>query len=480
MFSLFSKKIFLLSTIAWISIVGCSKSPISSTNPTSPPSRVSNIIDKSPKYSNINSLTSAGFANRIFPGFYFTIEKASQYKLQINQKSLFDADYRFWDPSKCYLDYNGDGYLDMFAFLTNFKDAPYGSNFGKILLVDDVLGSEPKYKVVEANRRFMPRLKVIDLNKDGLNEILFSAEDDHLLLNGTHGAPSPIQIATISKNGDITYKQVGEAVSIHGQGFGDVDNDNDIDIIVWRSAYTNPNNEDLGGLPILYLNDGSNNFQKTNSFTQFKGLDALLPVLPTGKRKNYGATAVDLFDVDGDGFLDMLTASTHNQTNSPPWVYYHASTRVYWGDGSGYFDVEKRFSDLPVDYLQGLGIASNVGVVCLGFSYLDYDKDGDMDIITISTPDYGGFVIQLSENIGNRKYIDVTKQKFDVYSSIFPLNTQIPGTFPNFYDLRIYDKDGDGDYDIVPDHVAIWGIWEFQISQNLYWENTGSGFKIKK
>lgn len=441
----------------------------------------SNIINKGPIYTEVNSFTHSGISNKLFPGFYYTVEKASKQKLQLGERGLIDADYRFWDPSKCYLDYNQDGLMDMFAFLTNFKDPPYGSNFGKFLLVDDVFGPSPKLKFIDANRRFLPRLKTMDLNKDGVFEVLFSAEEDHLLINGTHGKPAPVQFVQISKNGDLVFKEIGEPVSIHGQGFGDVDNDGDIDIIVWRSAYTNPDKEDLGSLPILYLNDGSNNFLKTNSFTQFKGLDTILPILPWGERKVYGATAVDLFDVDGDGFLDMLTASTHNPAPNPvPWVYHHASTRVYWGDGSGFFDVENRFTDLPVDYLQGLGIASNIGVVTLGFSYLDYDKDGDMDVITISTPDYGGFVIQLCENLGNRKFKDVTKQKFDTYSSIFQRGSQPTGVFPNFYELRVFDKDGDGDFDLVPDHVAIWSIWEFPISQNLYWENNGGNFKLKR
>ena len=136
----------------------------------------------------------------------------------------------------------------MFAFLTNFKDAPYGSKFGKYILVDDVLGTSPKIKVFDANRRFMPRLKTMDLNKDGVFEVLFSAEDDHMLLNGTFGSPSPIQFAQISKSGDIIFKEIGESVSIHGQGFWDIDNDADIDIIVWRNAYTNVNKEDLGSM----------------------------------------------------------------------------------------------------------------------------------------------------------------------------------------------------------------------------------------
>jgi hypothetical protein len=127
-------------------------------------------------------------------------------------------------------------------------------------------------------------------------------------------------------------------------------------------------------------------------------------------------------------------------------------------------------------------IPTNITVSPLGFSYIDYDKDGDFDIVTASTPDYGGFIIQLCENLGNRKFSDMTKQKINIYSSIYTRGTQIPSTFPNFYELRIHDKDGDGDgdFDLVPDHVAIWDIYNFSLSQNLYWENNNGSFTLKK
>jgi hypothetical protein len=473
-----------LLALLFLACIGCEPvepepTPTPPASGTTPPSKASNIINKGPAYSSVNAFTNSGIANKIFPGTYYTLEKASAQKLQLGQRSLLDADYRFWDPSKCYLDYNQDGQMDMFAFLTNFKDAPYGSKFGKFLLVDDVFGSSPKLKFIDANRRFLPRLKTIDLNKDGVYEVLFSAEEDHELIDGTHGAPAPVQFVQISKNGDLVFKEIGEPVSIHGQGFGDVDNDGDIDIIVWRFHITNPNKEDLASMPILYLNNGSNSFSQTNSFTQFVGLDNLIPKMGNGFRKNYAATVVDLFDLDGDGNLDILASISHNQT-FPQWEYNHTSTRIYWGNGTGFFDVEKRFTDLPVDYLQGLGIPNSTPVIPLGFTYLDYDKDGDFDVVTSSTPDYGGYVVQLCENKGNRTFQDVTKQKMDTYSSIFPRGTQLTGTFPNFYEMRIHDKDGDGDFDLVPDHVAIWDIWQFPIAQNLYWENTGGSFVLKK
>ena len=233
-------------------------------------------------------------------------------------------------------------------------------------------------------------------------------------------------------------------------------------------------------MPILYINNGNNDFIKADSFKQFIGLENLIPKMPYGLRKNFPAIAVDLFDIDGDGNLDIIASSTHTEKTFQEWEYNHASTRIYWGNGSGFFDFEKKFTDLPVEYVKGLAIPNNISVSPLGFSYIDYDKDGDFDIVTASTPDYGGFIIQLCENLGNRKFSDVTKQKINNYSSVFTRGTQIPGTFPNFYELRIHDKDGDGDFDLVPDHVAIWDIYNFSLPQDLYWENNNGSFTLKK
>ena len=46
--------------------------------------------------------------------------------------------------------------------------------------------------------------------------------------------------------------------------------------------------------------------------------------------------------------------------------------------------------------------------------------------------------------------------------------------FSNFYSLRTVDVDGDGDFDIVPDHYANWGSIPYV--NNLFWEKVGNKF----
>ena len=101
------------------------------------------------------------------------------------------------------------------------------------------------------------------------------------------------------------------------------------------------------------------------------------------------------------------------------------------------------------------------------------------------TPNYGGYFIQLYEQTSKGIFKDVTTSIFDKWNDYIsgPLDqyghpTGVDGDFPNFYNLRIYDKNGDGLYDIVPDNLATWG--GYQYVSNLYWENIGGSFIRKK
>ena len=176
-------------------------------------------------------------------------EKAFDLKIQINQNSKIDADYRFVDGMRVFLDYNQDGKMDMFAFLCNFKTQPFGSDLGQWALVDDVNSKNPIIHYYPANRRLGTRMRGVDINNDGRFEVLMGSEEDHPLSNGTNGQRQPTEIIFISKTGEISYQEIGEVQSNHGQTYGDVDNDGDIDIINWRNSYTG----NLISVPLMYL-----------------------------------------------------------------------------------------------------------------------------------------------------------------------------------------------------------------------------------
>ncbi len=171
-----------------------------------------------------------------------------------------------------------------------------------------------------------------------------------------------------------------------------------------------------------------------------------------------------------DGYLDLITGQNIGQSQSAGLDYRIPNCRIYWGNSKGTYDLSKSYSDLLNSSITNL----NTSIVVLGFSFVDYDKDGDYDILTVSTPRYNGFYLQLFENIGDGTFKDVTTTKISGFSHINVVGGPSNNTFPNFYNIRLYDVDKDGDYDLIPDNLAI--PPSVNIVTNMYWENLNGSF----
>jgi hypothetical protein len=151
--------------------------------------------------------------------------------------------------------------------------------------------------------------------------------------------------------------------------------------------------------------------------------------------------------------------------------------KVIWNQGDGTFDMNDVYQ-LPhrIDFSQFSGPHP------LGFNVFDYNDDGLLDIITAITPDYGGYIIQIHKNLGDRTFEDVTQEIVVGYHDTYTrgqckdgtaANNYLDGDPSNFYNIRPIDKDGDGDYDLVPDN---WATWDCEFNQDIYWENRGGKF----
>jgi hypothetical protein len=437
--------------------------------------RLKNLQNKGPNYSDINSKTQFAIQNKFFSGNYITSQRALAHGLNINPTAVDFADYRYSDPNRTFLDYDRDSLIDMAAFLTNFKNPPYASSPGKFLLVNDVFGPNPDYNYFDTSGRWIGGKMTVFENQTSSNSyIIVTNEEDHILQDGSRGQPGNNRILTISEEGNLIENLFGETVASHQGSFGDIDNDGDIDVIINRFNYTVQPQSQYPNMPLVYLNDGNQNFIMQDSFTVFDGMEGTITLLNDGTKVNYSNTAVELFDVDGDSNLDIIIGHFHNFPEPDYNEFFHENTRIYWGNGSGIYDFLNGYTDIPVDYKNNVDALSGE-LNILGFGFIDYDNDGDLDVVTTVTPIYNGYAIQLAENIGNRNFRDVTKEKINGYYSTH--NGFAPeGKFPNFYEIRVYDKDDDGDYDLVPDKIANWGAGPNQILQNLYWENTGGQF----
>lgn len=223
---------------------------------------------------------------------------------------------------------------------------------------------------------------------------------------------------------------------------GDIDNDGDIDILL-----TGKNGNTLHSS--LYTNDGNGNFSLVAE-TPFVGLQ-------------FGET--EFADVDNDGDLDVLMTGFNNQP-----VYF---ANLYLNNGSGVFNLaintpfepssngDFAFEDIDNDGDQDLmmvgydtsgnGFAklySNNGSGIFtqlsnstfmpakegAIAFIDYDLDGDRDLMISGEDNSGISLTTLYANDGSGLFTIIN-------------NANFPGK--NTGDIGVADTDNDGDPDII-------------------------------
>ena len=194
----------------------------------------------------------------------------------------------------------------------------------------------------------------------------------------------------------------------HGGATGDIDNDGDMDVVITEL------NSKTGTFLWCLINDGTGflNKRKCGGIFSF---------------------ALELADIDGDGYLDVLLgAHEFNQ--------YSNFTGIVWNDGRGNFNKHNN-TRLP-QHKKKWGAVPEV-------SAADLDNDGDLDIVySRAGVLYVGTAIQIIENLGNKKFKD---------HGIFPL-VEAPADFVATHegnewndfieDIRFRDLDKDGDIDL--------------------------------
>ncbi len=238
-----------------------------------------------------------------------------------------------------------------------------------------------------------------DIDSDGDLDVLFTGinssmndDDTKLYLNDGTG------VFTLQTGAPF------EGVDMSDIAIGDVDADNDLDVIITGHS-------DITGSQVkLYLNDGAGVFalDNTQSFTIMSG------------------GAVELTDVDGDNDLDLIACG--GSVNTPT---YGPFLQLYLNDGSGNYTL---VPGAPFPGLNGL-IYSEIKVA-------DFDKDNDIDVLfsgdTIPSSSSDSPITMLFENDGSGNFSEITTPFADVMS---------PGN-------EFFDIDGDNDEDLI---ITGWG-----------------------
>jgi hypothetical protein len=193
----------------------------------------------------------------------------------------------------------------------------------------------------------------------------------------------------------------------HGAATGDIDKDGDMDVVITNGTK---------GFWCL-INDGKG-YLKKNSCVGFM------------------AWNIELADLDGDGYLDILLGANETEMEKN-------FTGIVWNEGKGNFPPHNN-TPLPHHIEKWGNIA--------GVSAADLDNDGDIDIVISRTGFmFVGTALQIIENLGNRKFKD---------HGILPLieapdNYIVRAEANDWNDFierilfRDFDKDGDIDMYLV-------------------------------
>jgi hypothetical protein len=299
-----------------------------------------------------------------------------------------------WTVSSAFLDFDRDGWLDL--FVGNYlswraeSSTPCFTPSGRPDYCSPNVYQPQPSRLLRNNhdgtftdvsipsriaREFGPALGVstADFNGDGWIDIYVAndGQPNQLWINQRNG--------TFRNTGLLS----GTAISAHGRpkagmgvDAGDFDNDGDEDLFV--TNLTGEGND-------LYVNDGSGLFEEQSARS---GLSA--------PSRGYTGFAAAWFDIDNDGLLDTLTVNGAVQTiealrrvNDP--FPLHQRKLLFKNLG------QRRFEDVTA---RG-GAAFELSEVGRGAAFGDIDNDGDEDVLVGNN---GGQPRLLINNIGNHKH----------------------------------------------------------------------------
>ena len=366
-------------------------------------------------------------------------------------------------------DFFGDGYVDFFGFY----NSPGEGEYGVYVLIENI-GVTPKEPLIfESTFYNQVKSLPIDINNDGTTEILFFNDNSHTACrdgNTKNNFSDNLVYVSISKNDEIiTIKEnrIGNSViHTHDGTSGDIDNDGDIDIVVWPNSANNCTITQRMNFPLLFINDGSGQFTEKPFF---EDQTILMENWESWKSLSYS-----MADIDNDGYLDIVSCRNFGQSpfgSDPPPEKDSTDLLpfIIWGDNQGFFSSNLTFL---TDILNGKQTNKLYGI-----AFTDYNNDNELDILLTSYSDSNlndffdddNYLIQLFQNNSNRSFENVTESNIDYFSS------SNGDGYTNFYTPLMIDFDNDGDFDIVAQDIHFF-------SQNInsklimWWENIGNSF----
>ena len=285
------------------------------------------------------------------------------------------------------LNYFPDCWLDTTSALADFNLDGYNDILLAPLCTDDDLRQPPiklflynEGRYIESNIQIDNNIGPIsgtrttivgDYNGDKVPDVVFIAH------NG-HGYDGGVPSILLSSGKGFVFKELSylEKAWFSEGTSGDIDNDGDLDIIL------NINQTFL-------INDGSGNFSsKLNAINNYND-------------NSFGVPS--LIDVNKDGYLDLF--------------FRDYDSHKFIINDNGTFDYSNSVNLQMPEYFMQLEMNEDYIKVDLDIKdrlFVDYDKDGDLDIITVSiphNPDFGSFdLIQVLRQDSSNSFVDVSNE----------------------------------------------------------------------
>ncbi len=333
--------------------------------------------------------------------------------------SVSQLDDSSWGMAAAPVDLDQDGYQDL--YLLNYGDNIYMHNNGDGTFSDqtETLGLKGPAEL-NSFVKWSIGAAFWDQNKDGRLDVMvgnFLAFDPgYVSAEAPNMMPHPGEYRgqasmLYEQQEDGSFKEVTKAYGLFypdskcmGLSVFDYDADGDLDI--------------------FQANDHQKNFLFRNDSGKYQEVGVASGIATNSNGQETGSMHATLGDVDGDGLIDILVTD----------LKYGA---LYKNLGNGLYR----------DITESSGIAGPMrGKGCWGASFLDFDNDGDLDLVTANGT-AEELILQyplLLENDGDGRFKDVGKEAGPYFQ------TKRSGR-----GLAILDFDNDGDIDILISHVDL-------------------------
>jgi hypothetical protein len=434
------KNKFSIFSVGFLLVITLSCSKTSGENPITPstpspapivtiPTKVIYPTITLDSVSKINKTSSWYLTNKSFDqlfdvhaSYYWGFESVNNQLIPYNTSTTgsWSANKSYyWNDLGTYLysDLTGDGKKDLWAY---YWKNPWPTNATGLHLFSEYEKDKTSADVQQGLTQVRKSV-LADFNNDGQNEIM-------LFSSGYDAMPFPGDSLAIFNVKEKRYQYLNKDIGyFHGGATGDINNDGLTDIVAYSGWSAN-----IPTHPTCYLNTGGGNFNLANDI--FKGFNL------DGSDNYY---TVDLFDIDGDGWLDLFLGGQEK-------------LRVIQNN-KGVFDRSKARL-----------IQSEKSLELMDMAYMDFDFDGRLDILTLSNKSgYNGFGLRLLLNKVDG-FVEATSTYFD--------KTNHEGNNAWIKWIHLFDYDKDGDIDVVAD--GLFGDLGAPKGRVIYWKNTEGKFLI--